>query len=174
MKNIFTVFLFFVFVLNPVFSQNKEAKKSAKKLAAQNEYEAMKTLINSETFEFVGTWASTISGRQINLNSNPTFIKMDAKKANGFLPFFGTSHAPSFGPGSGIEFEGEVEDYEVTTNDKKQQAIINFTTNGKSSETLDVTITVFGSLNASVTIHSSTRSTMRYSGKIIELKKQEN
>lgn len=154
-------------------AQTKQDKKAAKAEADQKEYEDMKVLINSKTFMFEGEWATSQSGRRINLMSNPTYIKMDANIADGYLPFFGTSQVAGYGAGGAIEFNGEVQNYTLKFDDKKQKAIIKFGAKGDASENFDVTITVFGSLSTTVNINSSNRSTMSYNGKTKVLEKKE-
>ena len=174
MKKIFTLIVLIILVVNPIISQTKADKKDAKEALAVKEFEAMKVLVNSESYTFEGEWATSNRGRRINLISNPTFIKMEAENADAFLPFFGTAHSGAGygGSGGGIEFKGEVKNYQVSFNDKKRKATIKFATKSKSSENFDVTITINGSTSATVNINSSNRSTMNYSGKIKKLEKK--
>jgi len=173
MKKLVVLFLLLVVALNPISAQTKQEKKAAKAETAEKEYQAMKTLVNSGDFEFIGEWANSQRGKRINLMSNPTSIKMEGKEADGYLPFFGTSQSASYGSGSGIEFKGTVEDYTLKFDDKKQKAIIKFKAKGDNVETFDVGINVFGSLNTTVNINSSNRSPMSYNGKIKKLEKKE-
>ena len=124
--------------------------KEEKKAAAEKKYEAMKVLINTGAFEFDGDWATSQRGTRINLISNPTFIKMEAQNADGYLPFFGTAQVAGYGQGGAIEFKGEVENYSLVFNDKKQKATIKFDIKGVTNENFDVIITLYENLNASV------------------------
>jgi len=169
MKKLFFLITLVIFVVNPVVSQTKEEKKAE----AEKRYEAMKVLINTGAFEFVGEWAISQRGMRINLISNPTFIKMDAKNADGYLPFFGTAQVAGYGQGGAIEFNGEVENYSLVFNDKKQRAIIKFDINGKTNENFDVLITVYENLNASISVSGTYRSMMSYTGIIKPLEKKE-
>lgn len=173
MKKTFTLIALLIFVVIPVISQTKEEKKAIKSATAEKEYEAMKVLINAEIFMFEGEWATSQGGQRINLMSNPTFIKMDTKKADAYFPFFGTAQVAGYGSGGGIEFNGNVQNYTVTFNDKKQKATIKFNAKSETSENFDVTIDVYGSLSATVNINSSNRSSMNYSGKIKPFVKKE-
>lgn len=174
MKKIFTLITMVILFVNPVISQTKKDKKAAKEETAIKEYEAMKALINSESYSFVGEWATSNKGRRINLMSNPTCIKMEAKNADAFLPFFGTAHSGAGygGTEGGIEFTGEVQNYEVSFNDKKRKATIKFKSRSKSSENYNVSITISGGSSTSVNVTSSNRSTMNYSGSIKKLEKK--
>ena len=174
MKKILALITLLILIVNPVVSQTKADKKAAKEAASIKEYEAMKVFINAESYAFEGEWATSYKGRRINLMSNPTFIKMEAKKADAFLPFFGTAHSGAGYGGSegGIEFKGEIQNYEVSFNDKKKKGTIKFKAKSKSSENYDITITINGSTSATVNINSSNRSTMNYSGKIKKFEKK--
>lgn len=169
MKKISLLIALFIAVGSNLNAQTKQDKKVAKAEASQKEYEDMKVLINSETFMFEGEWASSQSGKRISLMSNPTYIKMNKKVADGYLPFFGTAQSGGYGSGGAIEFNGEVNNYILTFDDKKQKATIKFEAKGNTSENFDVIITVFGSLSTSVNINSSNRSTMSYTGKTKKL-----
>lgn len=173
MKKILILFTLIIFVGNSIIAQTKDDKKANKLALAEKEYQEMKTLISSEPFMFDGEWANSQSGRRINLTSNPTYLKIESKNADAYMPFFGTSQVGGYGAGGAIEFIGEVEDYTVTFNDKKQNATIKFNSKSKTTESFDVTITVFGSLSATVNINSSSRSSMSYSGKIKPLEKKD-
>ena len=111
MKKIIILLILVVFITNPINAQTKEEKKAAKAEKSLIEYDAMKVLVNEGNYEFVGEWATSQSGRRINLMSNPTSLKMENEISDGFLPFFGTAYSGAgYGSGSGgIEFKGPVE-----------------------------------------------------------------
>jgi len=159
--------------MNPISAQTKEEKKAAKEENVLKEYEAMKELINSKQFEFTGEWATSSSGKRVNLISNPTFIKIDDETANAFLPFFGRGFSGSgYSSGSsGIEFKDPLENYAVTFNDKKQSVSIKFKAKG-GNDRYDVSIKVFSSGSTTININSNNRSSMTYSGKTGPLKKE--
>ena len=176
MKKLLALIVLLILVVNPIFSQTKEDKKAAKEATFLKEYEVMKAIVNAESYTFEGEWATTYKGRRINLISNPTFIKMDNKSADAFLPFFGRafSGAGYGGTNGGIEFKGEVENYQVNFIDKKRKAIVKFKAKSKSSEIYDVSIIVNGNKTAIVNINSNNRTTMNYSGKIKKREKLED
>jgi len=172
MKKITLLLALFIVVGSTLQAQTKQDKKAAKAEAAQKEYENMKTLLTSEVFVFEGEWANSQGGKRINLISNPTFIKMENKIADGYLPFFGVSRGGSYGGNGAIEFKGNVENYTLTFDDKKQKATIKFRSKSENTEIYDVIMTVFSSLSSTVSINSTNRSVMNYSGKIKKLEKK--
>jgi hypothetical protein len=171
MKRKYLIIGMFVLAVTFVNAQSKESKKEAKAQAELKEYEEMKVLVNSEVFMFTGEWANSQNGKRINLMGNPTYLKLDKKIADGYLPFFGTAQTGGYGAGGAIEFKGNVENYTWSFDDKKQKAIVKFKAKGDTSEYFDVTITVFRSLSTTVNINSSSRSTMSYNGRIKTLEK---
>ena len=166
MKKIVLAILFLAFI-TPVTAQTREEKKKIKEEKAAKEYALLKDFVNTKKFNFEATWATTQKGRRINMQSNPNYLKIDNSNAEIYLPFFGTSHSGGAGYGTdgGIVFEGDLEKYSVTFNDKKQLANIKFTAKAKS-EIFDFTLTIYGNKNANLNVSSNSRSNMSYSGKI--------
>jgi hypothetical protein len=174
MKKIIALSLFLLFISTSIVAQTKEEKKAIKSEQALKEYESLKKLLNSGTYEFVGEWATTNSGRRINLFSNTNYLRIDAGEADIFLPFFGTSQNAGYGSGGAIEFKGKLQDYQITFNDKKQKATLKFTAKDEGTESFNFSIEIFGSGSTNVSVNSSYRSHIRYSGKTKKYEKKEN
>lgn len=175
MKNLITLFISLFLVSSISFAQTKKEKKQLKEEQKVQGFEEMKTLIDSNTFEFIGEWAISHRGRRINLITNPTFLRMNNQEADAFFPFFGErySGAGAYGSDSGgIEFKTEVTNYDVSYIDKKKQVRIKFNAPGKG-EKFEITMLVFSNGNASVTITSNNRSIMKYDGSVKELEVKE-
>lgn len=170
MKNSIILFVALFVASTVSFGQTKKEKKKLKEEKKEQDFQEMKDLINSGTYEFDGQWAISHRGRRINLTTNPTFIKMNHKEANAFLPFFGErySGAASYGGDSGIEFNNQVSDYEVSFNEKKKQVIVKFIGEGKT-DTFSFKMIVFPNGNTNITVTSNHRSLMRYDGLLKEL-----
>jgi len=172
MKKLITLLVLVIFVTSPIIAQTKEEKKAAKAENSLKEYEAMKELVNSKSLMFVADWTTTQKGRRVDLMSNPNFIKIDNKNADIFLPFFGVSQIAAYGAGGGIEFKGEVENYNVKFDDKKQKATVKFKGKNDKSENFDFTIQIFGGGSTSVNVNSNHRNNARYNGKTTILEKE--
>jgi hypothetical protein len=167
MKKIFIAALFFVLII-PV---NAQSKKELKRQKAEEEYAALKELINSKNFIFEADWTTTQKGNRINLTTNPNFLKIEGDQVTADMPYFGVAHT-AIGMGSGeagIKFEGNPKDYKVEFNDKKLKAIIKFDATNKS-ENFDVILSVYKSGSASLNITSSKRNSITYDGRITEIK----
>ncbi len=167
MKKLVLVILLITFIL-PIQAQSKKELKKEKEAQA---YTEIKTLINSGIYIFESDWATTQKGKRINLISNPNFLKMDHENASAYLPYFGVSQSSSvgFSGSSGIEFDGVIKDLKVDFNDKKQKVIIKFSTQNKT-ENFNVTLAVFRSGNADLSILSNSRNSISYDGKVSEIK----
>ena len=172
MNKLFSLLFITLFLASPSIAQTKKELKAAKK---QEEYISTKELINSKQYEFTGEWATSNRGRRINLMSNPTYMKIDNTSADGFFPFFGTGYsgAAYASGGGGIEFKNELENYNVSFNDKKYEISITFKVKGEN-DYYDILVRVFAGGNTSITISSNNRSTMNYSGNTKTLEKKES
>jgi len=168
MKKIILILLFASFII-PVSAQTRAEKKKIKAEKAAKEYASLKDFVNSNKINFEADWATTNTGRRINLAGNSNFLKIDQTDGDIYLPFFGTAHSSSvrFNNNGGVVYKGEIEEYTVKFNDKKQLVTIKFRTKDKS-ESFDFTLTLYGSKSANLTVFSNSRSNMSYSGRLIE------
>lgn len=150
-----------------------QSKSQLKKEKAAKEYAAMKEMIASGKYKFVGDRAMPTGHRSISLTTNENFVKINDGMADGYMPFFGRRYSGGgYGDSGGIEFKGEMENYKVNNNDKKNRVEINFSAKGKS-QIYDVSISAGGSGWANMIIKGSDSSTMSYNGRVSELKEEE-
>jgi len=170
MKKVVLLFVSLLFVSTTLIGQTKAEKKALKAEAAQKEYTKMKTLIESGIYTFVAEWANSQRGGRINMMGNPNYLKMDNENVDAFLPYFGVVQAPSMSGNAGVEFSGPVTNYRVDYNDKKQKVLIRFKAKN-SSESFNLTLTVFQNGNASLNLSSSGRNSISYDGKVKETEK---
>ena len=162
-----------LFVMLGAQLMTAQSKSELKKEKAATEYAAMKELIASGKYKFVGDRALPSGHRSISLTTNENFVKINDGMADGYMPFFGRRYSGGgYGDSGGIEFKGEMEKYEVNNNDKKSRVEINFSAKGKS-QNYDVSISTGGSGWASMIIKGSDSSTISYNGKVSELKEEE-
>ena len=164
MSKIILTILLLSFII-PISAQTRAEKKKIKQEKEAEQYADLKSFINENKIHFEADWATANSGRRISLIGNSNFLKIDDKKGDIYLPFFGTAHSSSvgFGGNSGIEFKGTIEKYSVKFNDKKQLVTIKFRVKEKS-EYFDFTLTMYGNKNADLSVSSNSRSNMSYSG----------
>ena len=154
-------------LITPITAQTKAEKKELKQEKAAEEYAYLKEFLSKGKLNFEAEWATTNSGRRINLIGNPNYLKIEDNKGDIYLPFFGTAHTSSVGfdGNGGIVFKGDLQKYTVDFNDKKQRATIKFNAKSKS-EYFDFTLTLYANKSGNLNVVSNSRSNMSYSGKI--------
>lgn len=148
-----------------------QSKKSIKKEQEQKEYQEMKAFIEGQKFEFEADWATSQSGRRVNLISNPNFLRIKNDSAQIYLPYFGTltSGVAAMNNDGGVEFDGLIENYEMTVDDKKQKISIKFNATTKN-DTFNFYLTIFRAGNTLINLNSNFRSAIKYDGNIREIK----
>ena len=165
MKKHILILVVLVFGMQLSFSQTKAEKKAAKQEKQEQDFAAVKTLLETKQFTFEATWATTQSGKRINLIGNPNVLILDEETTTGDLPYFGVVQMTAYGGTGGIKFEGNYQDYKLNFNDKKRLGIITYSIYN-NTENFTVTIRVFGPESASVHIYSSNRNGITYDGSI--------
>ena len=165
-----TILIVFVCMLmnTIVFSQTK---KELKKEKEQKEYQDMTTLISGQNYEFEADWATSQSGRRVNLVSNLNFLRIKNDSAQIYLPYFGTltSGAAAMTNDGGVEFSGLIENYELTVDDKKKKISVKFNATTKN-DTFIFYLTIFKTGNTLINLNSNFRSAIKYDGKTREIK----
>jgi len=158
--------LFLVLISTTSWAQTKKEKKEMKAREEAEQFEAIKELINSGTYEFYADWANSFQGRRINLITNPNHLKMNKKEASIYLPYFGVAHnsSPAYSNMGAMEFEGTVENYQIKVNEKKKQVVVSFRCKAKR-EVIDFTLNVFPDGNSRLNANSSVRTGMNYDGR---------
>lgn len=163
MKKFCTILFACLIMTSISFAQSKKEKKAAE---SAKKYQEMLKLIESKDYEFEAEWANPQSGRNINLTTNPNFFRIIKDSANIFLPYFGRSFsggAAMTGEG-GIVFNGTMEGYEMSVNEKKQKIMVQF--RGKTkTETYTFNLTIFGGGNTMINVNSNYRSVIKYDGR---------
>lgn len=156
--------IFLLIILSVPSWAQKKSKEEKQQL-----YEQAVKLIENGEYEFIAEWAYTQKGRQVNLMSNPNFLRVVEQEATAELPYFGviTSGSAAYGGDSGIAVKGEMTKYSLLKKDKKLRVIIKFSVR-KATELLDFTLTVNGPESTTLVVTSSVRQSIRYVGKLKE------
>jgi len=165
MKSLVFLFIILFVSSNLMFAQTKAEKKALKAQKSLDEYNAAKELINSGTYTFEADWATTQKGNRINLTTNSNSLIINNSNAKADLPYFGVAQNISFGGDGGIKFDGEIQDYQMEFDDKKQKIIVKFKAR-KGPESFLVILSVFKMESASLTLNSNNRNGITYDGKI--------
>lgn len=142
-------------------------KKQDKKL--ENYQEAL-ALVDLGNFEFIGRKANPTGARQIDLTTNPNYLRIAGNRVNADLPYFGRSFTGGYGSGDGgINFNTIPEDYEIKRDEKKRKITIKFQAEGEG-DNYSCILTIFGPESASLNIVSNKKQTINYTGFIHEIK----
>jgi hypothetical protein len=151
-------------ILTSAFSQEKSKKeiKEEEKLQKQMQIE---TLVNSKEFVFVARYAIPSGGRQVNLTSNPNYVKFHPELLDGYMPYFGKAYSGiGYGGDSGIKFKDKPETF--TVEKKKKNFQIDAEVKGENDTyRLSLSVTFEGS--TSLSIISNNRSFISYQGEIM-------
>ncbi len=159
--------LLLLFIFTNTFAKNKESRKERK----QKAYLECLQLIESGEFKFEAEKAYPQTGSFIDLTSNYGFIQISNEKSSGDLPFFGRAYKTDYNGNGGINFKGEILKRKLIRNDKKMKIILSYDI--KDIETFSVTMIVFSKESASIIIQTDSKAHISYSGRIIELKKDD-
>lgn len=155
---------------------------ASKTRATDAEIEALNILIKNKQFTIESDWAYPqvtnamqqvlnsgllqpgSSAGSISLVGNTNFLTVSGDSISSYLPYFGERQmqVDYGGTDSGIQFSGLMKDYKTVKN-KDQSFDITF--NAKSNnENFNVYIKIYPSLNTDMTLNSSSRFPIRYSG----------
>ncbi|MBP1841027.1 DUF4251 domain-containing protein [Formosa algae] len=169
MKKHVILLIVLVFSINLTFSQTKAEKKALKKEKQEQEFIAIKKLLESSKFTFDADWATTQGGKRISLIGNPNFLKVNDSITEADMPYFGVAQMASYGGDGGITFNGPYKEYSLTYNEKKHRGIVKYAITN-DSENFKITLTVYSPDSASLVVYSSNRNSITFDGKVEPLK----
>lgn len=141
---------------------------TAKKEMAAADFEQTAALIEGGSYLFTVRSASPTGGRTIQITSNYTLKAMNGT-FEAYLPYFGRAYSAGYGDNGGIEFNNKAENLEVSRNSKKNTIEVKFTIQAeKDSYTVNMSVGSSGFGNLVIT--GQKRQSIRYSGRVSELK----
>jgi len=144
---------------------SKKEEKAQKKLEA---YQSVVDLIESGKYEFQARKANPQRGRQIDLTTNPNYLRVDQDHLVADLPYFGVIQVGSLSGEGGVKFDGKPLSYDVNRNDDKHKITINFKIQEKG-ESYNCTLNVSSESNAALSISFVKRDRISYYGELMEL-----
>lgn len=166
-KTIFILVSILLFVSNLLVAQTKKELKAQK---SQEEYVAIKKIIEGGSYIFVASSANTQSGRRIDLTTNPNSLIIDLDKVISDLPFFGGSTISHYDGEAGIKFDNDNIDFTIEFDDDKLKITNKFDAKSRS-ESLKLFITISSDGTTTINVTSTHRDFISYRGKTTELKK---
>lgn len=186
MKKITSFLILFLIINSVVYSQTRAKKKAKEEIIDQN-FRTIINLIESNNFKFEASSAtplgndiskiglslsgggSVFQGGRVDLTSNDNYVLIKDETADLFLPYFGRVFLPSRNSNDrGINYKGKLKNYSVSINEKKKRIIVNFEAD-KKGDYLKFAFTINASGNSNLSIYSTKRQSISYTGNITAL-----
>ncbi len=164
---------------------------TSKELASATGSSELRDLINSQNLEFRAEWANPMASQGLYAISNAgllppgsnvgaiqitgtnNFLKMQGDTITANLPYFGERRlgGGGYGGNTGIEFNGVPNAYQQTYDAEKNRLEISFEI-GDKTEDYDVRLTIFPNKTAGLSVNSSQRNSIRYTGAVTPMEKE--
>ncbi len=163
--------------------------KSTGSAISQADIDALDAMIENKTFEVRADWAQPLGTtsmnsiaaagllppgsaiNRINLQGTSNYFRMQGDKVTANLPYYGeVQMGGTYGRATGVEFDGVPTDLKITKDEKKQSYRVRFNIRNKT-ETFQVNAELFPNFTSALTVNSSQRFVIRYSGTVAELEK---
>lgn len=160
-----------VAILLPLHNVNgQESTKKNKSAQKAEAYQSVSSIIESGKYEFNARKANPQRGRQVDLTTNPGYLKVKDGHVQADLPYMGVAQSAPYSGNVGMKFDGEANSYKVNKNENKNKITVTFKINS-DGESFICTLTVSGNGDtATLYINSSRRDSISYYGSISELK----
>ena len=109
---------------------------------------------------------------RIDLNGRENFLKIEGDSVSANLPFYGERRmGGGYNNDTGFNFEGKLKDMKIVKEENNKSYRISFQIN-KQTEVLNVRFQLFRSLAATMTIVSTQRTNMGYTGTVRGLEEE--
>lgn len=169
MKTICIILLGFM-LISSGSAQAQRKDKAQRSMQAEQQFKAVKSLIESHQFQIHIDRAYPMSGSDLSRFNPEGTITVNNDTARGKLPYFGRAYSLPYGEGGGIEFDGTVKEPQVRTIEKKKNksVLYQFNVAGKN-DIYRIAIEAFPGNTCNVNINSNNRANISYSGKISSL-----
>lgn len=144
-----------------------QKKRDLKKQQKEEAYQLAKSLVESNHFQYIAIRAYPQRGRQIDLSSRQNYLVLIRETAKASLPYFGVAYSGGYNLSTGIDFDGEIEDYKIETIDKKRTIKVSFRIRN-NGEVYDCKLNLSSVKYCTLSVISSRRQSIRYTGSIIQ------
>lgn len=151
--------------LLPVVTHSVAGQDQTRSERRQDQYLKTAELVESGNFTFRAQRAYPLSGKTVDLTTNPGHIEVTDEKAEADLPFFGRAYNIEYGGRGGIEFSGEIENEEISKHPEKREIIYSFEVSDNGLHRVTMDIGYDG--NTTVSVLSHERSHISYHGNIM-------
>ncbi|MBT8287895.1 MAG: DUF4251 domain-containing protein [Flavobacteriaceae bacterium] len=165
-KTLFVILL--AMVISVSEAQTKKDKKEQKLEKKEQQYALAREVVANGNFTFNSQWMNTRAGKRMLMDAGRGYLTIQGDKTKAYLPYIGIVRVATMYAGGGIEFDGEMRDYQVRENDKRRTVTVEFKISSPE-ETYDVFVQFFKGLSAKVTVNSNKRESISYDGVISPL-----
>ncbi len=169
-KVVFVLALFFVFT--DAWCQSTETTILDKRSSKMQTFEQLKVMIKEKPIEFVAQRAFPMGYKNMDLFSNPNYLRISGDSAFVSMPFFGRAYSVTPGERGGFHFEGIMQNKEFKMDDKKRKITIAFSMK-EDNDQYQFYLEIAGKENASLSINSNDRSPISYNGDVEEWVKED-
>lgn len=130
-----------------------------------NNFEELKTMVNSGEYEIENQWAMPLNGSMIDLTGNTNQIRFEGDSVEIYLPYFGVRHSgvDYGGRNGGIKYEGPLDDLAIQEDPVKERINVDFKVS-KDNESFDFRVILFSNGNVNTSVNSSARNSISYRG----------
>jgi len=131
----------------------------------QDQYAALKALLDSRQYSFIAQSATTMKGRAIQLNSGSYFLKLNQDSLEVDLPYYGRAHSAEYAGSSDMGISLNTTDFTYTADSLKKDRW-NITIKPKKNKVNAIYISVGTSGYTTVRINSNNRDPISFYGSI--------
>lgn len=150
----------------------KERRQEREEEIAQG-YEEMKELAFSGSYRFEATHVYPGSGyHAADVTGQNYFLSVHYYDVKAYLPFYGQQYMVDTQRTTGIKIDSKLENIMIEESDSRNRVLVRFTVPGEADNYL-ISLDIGPSGNANLTISSSRRSTISYTGKVTPLEIEE-
>lgn len=168
-----TLFLIsFYLSISVVQAQDSISKKEQRKARNEQAFIELKPVLEGLNYDFDATKANPQSGKQVDLSTHTSYLKMINDSIDVYLPFYGRAYNAAYGGSGGIECSGNYADYSLKVDEKRQTYIIKFKCKGEG-DTYEFSLTVSHSGSGTLSVISTQRAGISYYGQIEQIKTKE-
>ena len=147
-----------------------QSKRELKRQKEAEELARTRELVESGSFRFDARRALPTRGRSIDLTTHTAFAEISNESAKAILPFFGQAQSglAYSAESGGIEFDGPMEESNLTVNEKKNRINLVFSV-GSGRDRYKCQFTIMSNGTSSLGITSNMRDAISYDGQISPL-----
>ncbi|MBS0011776.1 MAG: DUF4251 domain-containing protein [Bacteroidales bacterium] len=150
-----------------------DERRTERKKEIEEGYEAAREAAFGGHYRFLATRVYPGSGYPSrDIGGGSYFLSVDAYDVKAVLPFYGTQYMADRPASPGIRIDGKMENIMIEESDRRHRVLIRFSVRSGNDNYL-VYLDIGPDFNANLSISSSKRSTITYSGKVIATEEEE-